>query len=433
VIVPSTVADVYITGGAGQDTLSIDAAASAVTGTKQTITLAGREPVDYGDVERIDLNGDAADDVFSLMPSTTAEIHAHGGAGTDALTIVAPPHLATDTGTYVELCGHERIYYDGFESVTIQTPVASDVLNFVASGTTTITISDVPATLLTNRIVQTGFASVDLTAIDILNVTCDSGGNTTDLQTLDACAWLATITLTGLGGDDIFNVEPALGAEIYVEGGAGTDTLTVDALGQAAVDKGTHIEVAGYKNVYYSGMENVVLTNIALGTIVIEKVAVISPRGGFDFTDDIAAPNAFTLTGGGTKTFLSVTPGAYAVTEVDPGPSHVLTIIAADDGASAVPSTVDLGARTATIHVESGETVTVTFTNSLNAYGTGDVDGDGAITVLDVRQCLQIARGAIPSSPAAFAAADVNSDGVVDMTDVAILAEFVISVRLTLP
>ncbi|MEZ4518141.1 MAG: hypothetical protein R3C44_15415 [Chloroflexota bacterium] len=55
------------------------------------------------------------------------------------------------------------------------------------------------------------------------------------------------------------------------------------------------------------------------GTIIIEKQTV--PGGGFDFgfTDNIEAPFNFTLDDGQSKTFVDVLPGAYTVTEVDPG------------------------------------------------------------------------------------------------------------------
>ena len=432
-ITPSTVAVVYLTGGDGTDTMSLAASGNAVTGDRQSLQLDGFEPVHHASIERIDLYGDASNDDFSLMPSPTAEIHAHGDAGTDTLTVIAPPLLATDTGTYIEVCGHERLYYDGFESVIVQAPLGADVLAVVASGGEDIAIADAPGSLLTNQAQHDGFGLVQFTGIQTLDVTLDPVGNTVDLQLLDACAWLSRINLNGAAGDDVFLIEPAFLAEVHVEGNEGTDSLTVDALGRVAVDRGTHIEVSGYQNIYYSGIETVVLTNVALGTIVVRKQTPDGLGSGFAFTDTIALPNAFTLNAGETTTFSDVAPGAYTVTEADPGPSHVLTGILVDDEASDVPSTVDVGSRTATIHVESGETVTVSFVNALNAYGRGDVDGDGAVTFLDARICLQIARGVTTASPEAHAAADVNEDGVVDEIDAEILAEYVIRMRLTLP
>lgn len=59
-------------------------------------------------------------------------------------------------------------------------------------------------------------------------------------------------------------------------------------------------------------------------------------------------------------------------------------------------------------------------------FGKGDIDGDGDRDVLDVRLCLQVARGIIPGTSDQRVAADVDDDGDVDETDARILAEFVI-------
>ena len=420
-LVVTAIESLTVYSGTGDETITLKGLDSATA--LRTIHLSGDTK----------LGGDTGDDAFVITPSTVATVYLTGGAGTDTLTVVAPPLLATDTGTYVEVCGHERIYYDGFESVTVQAPAALDVLSVAASGAGSITVADSPGMPLTNRIEEAGVVAIDFTGVQTLNLGLNPAGNTVDLRTLDVCAWLSTINLTGAGGDDVFLVDPALLAEVHVEGGAGTDSLTVDALGHTAFDRGTHIEVAGYQNVYYSGIESVVLTNVAPGTIVVRKQTPDGLGSGFVFTDDIAAPNTFTLSAGETKTFNAVAPGTYTATELDPAPSYQLTAITVDDAASAVPSTVDVGARTATIHLESGETVTVAFVNALEAFDTGDVDGDGEITLFDVRLCLQIAQGIGSASAAACAAADVNGDGTVDETDSEILAEYVLHLRLTLP
>ena len=67
------------------------------------------------------------------------------------------------------------------------------------------------------------------------------------------------------------------------------------------------------------------------------------------------------------------------------------------------------------------------------ALGPGDLDDDGMITVLDVRLCLQIATGVITCTPLQQDAADVDSDGDVDMDDAQILAEDIIGIRQALP
>ncbi|MGB6895914.1 MAG: RCC1 domain-containing protein, partial [Dehalococcoidia bacterium] len=101
------------------------------------------------------------------------------------------------------------------------------------------------------------------------------------------------------------------------------------------------------------------------GTIVIMK-ATDPPGGtGFAFTDNIAAPNSFSLDDGGTKTFSNVFTDSYTVIEDDPQVTpggfalSGLSCVDPDGGSS-----VDLGARKATIDLDAGETVTCTFTNT---------------------------------------------------------------------
>lgn len=105
------------------------------------------------------------------------------------------------------------------------------------------------------------------------------------------------------------------------------------------------------------------------GTIVIAKDSYPSGATGFSFTDDIEAPNAFTLDDGQTRTFMSVTPGTYTVAEDDPsGGNFTLGDVSCDDA----DSVGDTGTRTATINVEAGEVVTCRFRN-LETAPTDDI------------------------------------------------------------
>lgn len=93
------------------------------------------------------------------------------------------------------------------------------------------------------------------------------------------------------------------------------------------------------------------------GTIVIAKAT--SPGGGtgFGFTESIT-PGSFTLNDGGTRTFSGVAPGTYSVSE-NAASGWTMGDLSCDDA----NSTGDPFARTATIRVEAGETVTCTFRN----------------------------------------------------------------------
>ena len=67
------------------------------------------------------------------------------------------------------------------------------------------------------------------------------------------------------------------------------------------------------------------------------------------------------------------------------------------------------------------------------ACAHGDINGDGAIDLLDVVLCTQIAQGHITGSATQRAAADVDSDSGVDADDVRILSEYVLGIRSALP
>jgi subtilisin family serine protease len=98
------------------------------------------------------------------------------------------------------------------------------------------------------------------------------------------------------------------------------------------------------------------------GTIIIRKVTEPSGRTGFGFSDDIEAPNAFTLDDGQSELFNDVVPGTYTVTEDPPGSFMTLTDLVCEDPSGG--TSVDLPSRRASIDLAPGETVDCTFTNT---------------------------------------------------------------------
>ncbi len=149
-------------------------------------------------------------------------------------------------------------------------------------------------------------------------------------------------------------------------------------------------------------------TNTERGTITIVKDADPNGPTDFAFTDDIAAPNAFTLdddadaTLSNTETFTDVVPGSYTVAETDPTPGFDLTsLVCVDSDAGGTASTGSTATRTATINVDPGETVTCTFGNTRRGTisivkstdptgGTGfgftdDIPGSGSFTLDDAQ------------------------------------------------
>jgi hypothetical protein len=100
---------------------------------------------------------------------------------------------------------------------------------------------------------------------------------------------------------------------------------------------------------------------VSTGTIRIVKATIPGGGTGFDFTDDVpGSGGAFTLDDGGVQTFADVTEGTYTFTEADPaGSGYSLTDISCND----TDSTGNPFARTATVRLQGGETVTCTFRN----------------------------------------------------------------------
>ncbi|HEX6087066.1 MAG TPA: CHRD domain-containing protein [Thermoanaerobaculia bacterium] len=97
------------------------------------------------------------------------------------------------------------------------------------------------------------------------------------------------------------------------------------------------------------------------GTIVIAKESDPAGGSGFGFTETIT-PGSFTLNDGGTRTFTNVAPGTYSVSE-NAMAGYSLSDLSCDDA----NSSGDPFARTATVRVEAGETVTCTFRNFASA------------------------------------------------------------------
>ncbi|MCB0256721.1 MAG: hypothetical protein KDI55_23625, partial [Anaerolineae bacterium] len=120
-------------------------------------------------------------------------------------------------------------------------------------------------------------------------------------------------------------------------------------------------------------------TGSGLGGIVIKKVTIPGNNTSFDFTDNIEAPNAFSLSNGQQRSFLNVPPGMYTVTEEPNTGSFQLRLLSCVDGDSlGTPSTGDVDTRTATINVDLNETVTCTFTNSNQPLGVTLASFDAA-------------------------------------------------------
>jgi len=78
--------------------------------------------------------------------------------------------------------------------------------------------------------------------------------------------------------------------------------------------------------------------------------------------------------------------------------------------------------KTGWVSHSAGSAPTLSYDGCLYP-GLGDVDGDGAITVVDVRLCAEIAAGTIAATSEQRTAADIDEDGDVDFDDVESFSE----------
>ena len=88
------------------------------------------------------------------------------------------------------------------------------------------------------------------------------------------------------------------------------------------------------------------------------------------------------------------------------------------------------GTRSATISIDNDDADENPYNFAIRGTGVakGDVNGDGTVDILDVRLCLQIARGVIEGTPEQCQRADMNGDGEVTLIDAQLLANFVIGI-----
>ncbi len=144
----------------------------------------------------------------------------------------------------------------------------------------------------------------------------------------------------------------------------------VDATTNSAVsvpDRRANIEVAAGETVICTFTNEKALK----GTIVVKKQTTPEENPNsttFGFTTTGLTPAAFNLQDDGTQTFSELEPGEYSVTENAPATPYTLTVIDCADASG--NTTTDVAARTASINVAAGETVSCTFVNFRPGPGT---------------------------------------------------------------
>ena len=115
--------------------------------------------------------------------------------------------------------------------------------------------------------------------------------------------------------------------------------------------------------------------NTRLGKVIVKKV-MVGGTDSFDFTGDV---NGTISTNDGTIELNNVIPGDDKTSEESEKTGWNLTDISCEGGRSMGPGLIDLANRRVIFRVESGETITCTFTNtkysSISGYKYADQDG----------------------------------------------------------
>jgi len=199
-----------------------------------------------------------------------------------------------------------------------------------------------------------------------------------------------TYTVSGSGltpftlDDDPGSANPT-NSHVFVDLAPGTFTITEDPVAGWTLTSIVVTGAASYSTlgstttVTLAAGENVEIryTNTKLGTITVVKDAVpddgadfsfsgTSPIGNFQLDDDAEG----TLPG--SQSFGNLAPGVYVISEAALSGWSLTDLVVSDPDNG---SSVDLVTRTATIDVDAGESITVTFTNTKQGRITVIKDG----------------------------------------------------------
>ena len=264
-----------ITGGAGNDTVQAGDGNDIVVGGAGDDNLQGQAGID-------NLSGGDGDDAFGVTTATdfiglTAAETVSGGAGDDTLAFAANTAYTIDAADLAAISSIETIAIDGdanAASITLTDAV------FTANGVANLAITDADlaqGTLTVDASALTGTNAVTVTA------------NTTTMSD----------SLVGGAGDDTFIFAGADGLQAgdTVNGGKGTDTISVDASAAAA------LVMTAVTNI-----EKITTTGNGTGTITIDVIET-------NITTAVAATDtvAATIVGSLTLDASSLTNGTGLV------------------------------------------------------------------------------------------------------------------------
>jgi hypothetical protein len=345
-------------------------AATVVTGSlDDTATLTGSDGFTTSDDASVDVSTEASTSLnvskttsLKIASAQTFTFHLFDGATNtatgDIATVNMPANsngpVSSNTITGLSPTGTYYFKEDAqapYPAQTTSSVTFSLVAGNASSCSATINVSNQspPTTAQVQKITNptsSGNWTFTLTGPGGLSETLTNvqanNGYVAFASVLDSDGGTYTITETQQSGYDLTNVVGDVGGNsgrVTVDATARTCSFTLDL----TTDSGHTFECT--------------FTNTARGTIIVKKVTnPTGASGSFTFTGDAAG----SIGDGGTITVSNLAPGTYTSTESDPTPAFDLTNISCDDANSSGV----VGTRTATFHLDPGETVTCTFTNT---------------------------------------------------------------------
>jgi hypothetical protein len=255
--------------GTGANTLLISNISSSIggavtfgSGTSDTLSYAG-----YGNAVTVSLNSatsTAAAGATGITGAVTGFESLVGGSGNDTLTANAGANtltVAADGTTTLDI----NLTVSGFETVNLGASSDTATISGAFSGSIDLGANTDTATIInggsvTNLSGGTGTDTLNLDGADQTITLTGSGAGTT-VGTSGATSTFSSFgSLNALGGTDAFTVDTASTTSITIDGGSGTDSLSVantDTAANSLTISGAGSGTLG--NVTFSGLESVAL------------------------------------------------------------------------------------------------------------------------------------------------------------------------------
>jgi Ca2+-binding RTX toxin-like protein len=350
-----------IDGGLGNNTLNGEAGNDSISGGAGVDTIDGGVGDDtiVGSLGADSLSGGDGNDTFqyAAVATLTANAAVDGGAGTDTIALTAAGLTVVDA---------DLVNVHNVE--VLQTGAGANFVtlgaNAVAAGMTNVTGGAGNDTIDTSAVAYTLNAVIDAGAGDD-NVTTGAGNDTITIGAGDD-----TVT-SGAGNDTIVGGANVDGADV-INGGTGSDTLTLAGGATAGVADGGAYAGAG---VTLTSVTNVETITVAAGLAAVDNVSPVFDVAGStnDYTLTLVAGN---VTAGNTLTVDASALRAGVVTTLGAGSQvNGAGFVATDENLTLVG-----GAVAGILNVTGGaaaDTITTGTGNDIVNGGAGNDTIDG--------------------------------------------------------